>query len=278
MRTGPFSDPRVIERLNAYFVPVYAVNEDYHGDGLAPPEERAEYQRIYREAHAARFSVGTVHVYILDPDGKPVGTLHVAEAAKTDRLLALMDRVVKEEGLAAGKPLVAPQPQSCPPPGKPDDLVLHLTARPLKPGGSWPGVAENWILYTPEEVARLLPKGAVRPGDRWTPDAELAKRLLLHFYPVTENNDVRKNRIEEQELSARVLSVEGGVVRARLDGRLRMRHWFYHKEDNNVVLASFSGYVEFEAEGRKVRSLKLATVEAAYGGGTFGVAVRSLPF
>ena len=45
MRTGPFSQSEVINRLNAYFVPVYVVNEDYRENGPAPKEERAEMDR-----------------------------------------------------------------------------------------------------------------------------------------------------------------------------------------------------------------------------------------
>src|SRR5919202_6864493 len=108
MRTGPFSDSKVIERLNAYFVPVYAVNEDYRDKGSAPAGERAEYQRIYREALAKKFSAGTVHVYVLDPDGTVTGTLHVAEAAKTDKLLDLLDRTAERLRLRPGKPLARP--------------------------------------------------------------------------------------------------------------------------------------------------------------------------
>ncbi|MEX0711142.1 MAG: hypothetical protein WD278_02255 [Pirellulales bacterium] len=74
MRTGPFSNQEVIDRLNAYFVPVYAVNEDYRDGGPAPTEEKAEYQAIYREALAKGFSAGTVHVYVLDPRGQVIGT------------------------------------------------------------------------------------------------------------------------------------------------------------------------------------------------------------
>jgi hypothetical protein len=126
-------------------------------------------------------------------------------------------------------------------------------------------------------VAKLLPAGLPRPGLTWRPDAKLAARLLTHFYPVTENNDVAKNRIEEQALEGTVLSVGDGRVRARLDGKLRMRHNFYHKDDGKVVVASFTGYFEYEPVTRKVRTLRLATREAMYGGGTFGVAVRSVP-
>src|SRR5262245_43619140 len=229
MRTGPFSDSRVIGRLNRYFVPVLAVNEDYRGPGCAPAEERAEYQRIYREALQAKFSTGTVHVYVVEPGGKPIGTLHVARAARTEALLELLDGVVSKYDLKPGKgPVVEPRPLSAAPPVKEGGLVLHLTARPLAGGGSWNGVSENWVTYTPAEVSKLLPAGkAVKVGQAWSPDAALAARLLTHFYPVTENNDVTKNRIEQQELTARVLSFSGGLARARLDGQLRMKHSFY---------------------------------------------------
>jgi hypothetical protein len=276
MRTGPFSDSRVIERLNASFVPVYTVNEDYRDGGRVPRAERAEYERIYREALAAGFSTGTVHVYVCGPDGKPFGTLHVAHAG-IDNLLPLLDRAVERFRVRAGKPLVQPTCQSVAPTAEPGGLVLHLTARPLTPGGSWDGVSEDWITYDAREVLRLLPADAPRPGQTWTPDPGLVARVLLRVYPVTENNDVAKNRIEEQAFTAKVLSTDGGVVRARLDGRLRMKHNFYHKEDGKEVKATLVGYVEFEAATRKVRAFRLATEEAAYGGGTFGVAVRQAP-
>src|SRR5262245_20146826 len=112
MRTGPFSDTRVIDRLNAHFVPVLAVNEDYRDKGSAPADERAEYTRIYRESLAAKFSTGTVHVYIIEPGGKPIGTLHVAEAARTPKLLALLDDVIARLNVKAGKPIVPPAPLS----------------------------------------------------------------------------------------------------------------------------------------------------------------------
>jgi len=54
MRAGPLSNSTVISLLNRYFVPVYAVNEDYRDGGAQPPEEKAEYNRIYKEALAAK--------------------------------------------------------------------------------------------------------------------------------------------------------------------------------------------------------------------------------
>src|SRR6478672_9795294 len=109
MRTGPFSSPAVIDRLNTSFVPVFAVNEDYGDAGNAPKEEKAEYQRIYREALAKKFSAGTVHVYVLNPKGEVIGTRHVADAAKTKELIPFLDELVKKLGTKGGRPVVEPK-------------------------------------------------------------------------------------------------------------------------------------------------------------------------
>ncbi len=296
MRAGPLSNAKVIALLNSYFVPVYAINEDYRGDGPAPAEERAEYRRIYMEALKAKLSAGTVHVYILSPDGHAVDSRHVAAASRVEELLGLLDRTIKKYDLKEGKPLVKPTAQSHAPRAEAGGLVLHLTARYLerKGGelvprtnldslgttrhGSWGALpSENWVKLSPAEVQKLLPSGAVRAGSSWEPDRETAARLLTHFYPQTENNDVRKNRIQEQELKATVLSVKGGVVRARLDGRLTMKHSFYHRDDDNVVNATLVGVLEFDPARKQVKALRLTTGEATYGRMAFGVAVVSLP-
>ena len=80
MRAGPLSNSQVIHLLNRSFVPVYTVNEDYAPKGSAPAEEKAERERIFQQGYERRWSVGTVHVYVLRPDAQLFGTLHVAQA------------------------------------------------------------------------------------------------------------------------------------------------------------------------------------------------------
>src|SRR6267143_357481 len=96
MRAGPLSNSKVIELLNRFFVPVYTVNEEYTSKGSAPAEDKAERERIFREGYEHHWSVGTVHVYVLRPDGHLFGTLHVAEAARTKTLLGLLEKAVAE--------------------------------------------------------------------------------------------------------------------------------------------------------------------------------------
>jgi hypothetical protein len=276
MRASSLSNERVVSLLNRYFVPVYVSNEDYRGDGSAPAAERAEYDRIYREALTGGMSAGTVHAYVVTPDGHPIDSLHVARAAQPKLLIEMLERTVRKMHLREGKPAVAPAVQSTRPKGEPDSLTLHLTARVLR-GGAWGEFpAEDWIVLRPEEWKKLLPAGAVAAGRSWDFDRAVAAKVLTHFYPATENNDLTTNRLHEQALKATVLSVHDGVVRARIDGRLKMKHPFYHRDDNNVVEATVVGVLEFEPGKGRIRSLRVVTDKATYGGGTFAVALRSL--
>jgi hypothetical protein len=52
---------------------VYTANEDYSRTGAAPSEEKAEHQRIFREALDGKLGTGDVHVYLLSPEGRAVG-------------------------------------------------------------------------------------------------------------------------------------------------------------------------------------------------------------
>ena len=115
----------------------------------------------------------------------------------------------------------------------------------------------------------------MKVGTAWDVDPKLAARLLVHVYPVTENNDPAKNEIREQALRGEVVELKDGVALAKLNGRLVMRHDFYHKPDGKVVETGLLGYVEFEPATGKVKSFRLVTDGATYGGGKFGVAVRS---
>lgn len=275
MRAGPLSNSKVISLLNTCFVPVYTVNEDYSEKGAAPAEEKAERNRIFKEGYAAKLSVGTVHVYLLAPEGHLKDSMHVAEAARPENLIARLEKVVADLKVQPGKPLIAPAPQSCAPERNGDALVLHLTARSLDGRGAWSEFPpENWIVLERNEWRELLPPAKV--GSTRKIEAGVATKLLTHFYPATENNDVSKNKFEHQQLKVTVVSLNKGIARARIEGNFRMQHSFYHKEDGKVVEATVIGYLNYDARKPRVRSLLLTTDKATYGGGTFGIALRSV--
>jgi hypothetical protein len=289
----------VIDLLNHYFVPVNVANQEYATSSTVPADEKAEKTRIYHDALQAKLPAGTVCVYILGPDAHLLDSLIVSDAAKPERLLALLHGTLDHLKLSAGEPLVKPAPQSLAPHAEPGSLVLHLTARYLERrgdeyvrlhpvlgterSGQWAHLpSEDWVVLDREQWEKMLPAGDVGPGRSWEPDRDVMARLLTHFYPPTENTDVRKNRLDEQEVKATVVSVREGTARARLEGRLKMKHSFYHRATDEFVEATLVGFAEFPLDRSKAPSLRLVTDRASYGGDgnarhPFGVAVRSEP-
>jgi hypothetical protein len=278
MRAGPLADADVIASLNRYYVPVYVSNEDYEKDGPAPAAEKAERNRVWSDALKAGKPSGTVHVYLLDGDGKLLDSMHVAEAAKPGKLLAMLKATAGDQKVLGGKPVVAPTCQSSHPDCADGDVVLHLTARGTGRGSWREFPSENWIVLDKEARKSLLPPEGAAEGTTWDVSKEAAARVLTYFYPQTENNDVSKNRIDDAALQATVVSVKDGVLRARLDGLLKMKHTFYpHKDDDNRVDASVVGYVDVDLGKQRVKSLRLVTDKATYAGEKFDVAARLEP-
>lgn len=276
MRAGPLSSSSVIELLNSSFVCVYIANEDYSGvKGSAPADERKELARIQEEAHAKQLSVGTVHAYVLTPDGHAVDSLSVAEAAQSEKTLAMLERAVERFKPKPGAPLVPPTAQSSPPPASADSMVLHLVSRTWGRGSWGEFPAENWIVLRPEEWSKLLPARPVEPGQTWELDRDVSAKILTYFYPQTENNDADVGRIQKLSLTAKVLTVENGSVTARLDGFVEMQHVFYPgRNDPQSLRADSVGVLTYRPTGPP--SLELVTTSAAYGGQPFDVAVQSV--
>src|SRR5262245_6378760 len=172
MRASSLSNDKVIDLLNRYFVPVYLSNEDLRGPGGAPPEERKEVQRIVHEALKAKLSAGTVHAYVVAPDGPCIDSQHVATAYKPEKLTEMLERTVARLKLKDGKSLVEPAPQSKTPACEAGGLVLHLVARNTQRKGdddvptrtklgqarsaNWGSYAvENWIVLSKAESQKL---------------------------------------------------------------------------------------------------------------------------
>lgn len=250
--------------------------EDYTGKrATVSDDEKKAYQKIYHAALGKKLSTGTVHLYVLTPDGDPVDSIHVAHA-KPEKVIATLKGAIEKLGTREGKALVEIKPQAAGPKPEKGELVLHLIARgvPGKVAGFWqelPG--EDFITYSAEESKKFLPPAGAAAGASWDIDREIALKLLNYFYPSTENNDISKNEIEQMSMKG-TLVAEG---RVRLDATLRMKHPFYHKKDEARVDAVAVGVVDFDAATSAIRKFRMATEKATYNGGTFGVAVREIP-
>jgi hypothetical protein len=295
MRASALSNAQVIALLNRHFVPVYICNQDYTVGGSVPEEEKAELRRLRREAAEVQILDKHNQVWVLSPQGHPLATLETGNAARSKQMVTYLERFLPEPRPDEGRPLIPPAPQSRRPLTGPDAVALHLTARYLeqKDDEYTPerielgrndnyhnrGVpAENWIVLERGQWTKFLPSGASHVGSSWELDPQVAALLFQHMYPPTEDNDVTRNRIDEGKLQATVVAIDGGVVRARLDGKLKMKHrYLTETDDDNFVTATLTGYLDFEPGRPTLRSLRLITTTASYDRNDFGIALRSVP-
>jgi hypothetical protein len=288
MRAGPLSNPKVIDLLNSHFVCVFTTNGASSGDKEVDRKESAERQRLFQEFTKAKLSTGEVSPYILTSDAHALNRLSIGPALEKDNLMQMLEKTVADLKLAKGKPVVKPMPQVVPPKVPPGSLILHLTARKLIEPGSWNEFpSEDFIILDKEEAGKLLPKDKAETGVAWEIDKKMTRHLLTHFFPQTETTTPRedlllaedgphKHRIEQQQLKAKVISTQNGTVRIRLSGNVKLHHSFYPgREDKEAIVdASIVGYLDFDADSRKITALSMATDKAVYGKTPIGVAVR----
>lgn len=295
IRASALSNNKVIDLLNRSFVPVCICNQDYVTAGSAPAEEKAQLRRLRKELAEAQLTDHHNQVCVLSSQGRPLATLDTGNAARTRQLLAYLKPFVPEGRADASAPLIAPAPQSLRPPTGPDAVVLHLTSRYLERKGDAYAIpfvelglsdnyhnkgipAENWIVLERDQWSGLLSKDKVRVGSTWDVDPRVAAVLFRHMYPPSEENDIRLNRIDAGTLRATAVAATGGVVRARLDGTLKMKHpYLTEEDDNNFVTATLMGYVDFEPARPALRSLRLVTTSGTYARSDFGIALRLVP-
>jgi RNA polymerase sigma-70 factor (ECF subfamily) len=275
LRAGSLADPRVIDLLNAHFVPLYVSNLDYGDRGSAPAEERTDLRRIWQEAHDAGMPVGMDWLFMLDPaSGHVQGTMDLPKATR-EKFAGWLDA---HRRTPRGGPMIRPTPQSLPPPTAPDDLVLHVTARYLDGKGEiekarrvyheYP--AEDWVVLSAPQWRGLLSSGEVDPAQ--------ARRLLARFHPLdisVGHDPDDRNRYEETSLRVTVLSRSF----ARIEGRLRMERSFNQLTNlvDRPLRATVKGYLEFDADRTKILSLRMVAEDGTYGSERFGIAIRSVP-
>lgn len=285
MRGGSLSHDKVIDLLNAFFVPVY-ISHEAHEKGDAPEADKKEWHRIYREAITKLKRSGTVHVYILSPaDGEVIESIDIGTATQPEKLLARLTAVVEKLKTPPGKPLVKPMPQSQPPKSTQGSLVLHSVARSYK--GTWNEFpVENWTVLSQADSVKLLPEGAVTVGQSWELSKDISARFLTTFLPNGYGYaPYHKTTIVEQALKATVISVDKGVASARIEGVLKLKHKSLNfnvsppADTEDIAQMTLEGFVDFEPNNQRIRTLRVLADKANARAGQveYSAGLRSVP-
>jgi hypothetical protein len=243
--------------------------EDAHGS--APPEEKKERNRIYLEFYGKKLGIGDVHVYIVAPDKSAVASLPVVKAAEPAQLLPFLEEMIARLHLKPGPPAIKPHPTSRPPASvPPDSLIIHLVSRALN-GGSWHEFpSENWIILSAAEAGQLMPPGHVTSKQTWNIPQPVAVKLAEWVYPQNEEKTgVNRSRVDQAEFRMTAATVEGSLVRARIDGKIRLWHSFYPGAQNeqnaqDFAISDLTGYMDFDSVQHRIQRLRIVTKKGEY--------------
>jgi hypothetical protein len=279
MRAGPLSNSKVIEVLNKYYVPVTSSNEEAGDLGKGSPAEKTERRRIYDEFLNKKLGVGDVHVYILAPDGHAIASLDIGSAEDADKEYELLRQVVARLHTEPGQPAIPPRPQSFPPAAAADAMILHLVSRHLPIGGSWTEYpAENWIVLAKSDWIQLLPPGGIAAKASWDVPLPVAVKLVEWIYPQAEEVELQnRSRVDLASLHLTVTTLSGGGGRARIDGRVRLRHSFYPgKPSEDYANSKLLGYMDFDVTQGLIQRLRMVTTEATYTTSEFATSIVSI--
>jgi hypothetical protein len=268
MRAGPLSNAKVIELLNRYFVPVTSANE-------LRDDERV---RIYHAFHAKGLGIGDVHVYVVGPDGNPIGGLDIGSAMDSAKEIAFLNSVIVQLGTEGGSPIFPPHPQSAPPVVESGAPAIHLVSRRPEHGAWAEFPSENWIVLAKPEWDQLLPPEGIQAKGSWQIPAPIATKLAEWIYPQTEETKrTNRSRVDIADFRLTMVTMNSSLARARIDGKTRIRHSFYPgKPSEDFASSELLGFVDFNMEARRVQRLRMFARKADYNGAPFSCSLASV--
>jgi hypothetical protein len=212
------------------------------------------------------------------PDGSSVAGLDIGSANDPEKMTAFLTRVATQLHTEPGPPPVKPHPQSAAPASAADAMVVHLVSRSLA-GGSWHEFpAENWIVLSRAEWTQLLPREALTLKTSWEVPRPVAVKLAEWVYPQNEEKtQVNRSRVDVAAFRMTVVTMENGLVRTRIDGKVRLKHSFSPGGGaEDYADSELVGFVDFDMSKRTVQRLRLVTNKAIYAGTEFRASLVSM--
>lgn len=195
------------------------------------------------------------------------------------KMIPFLEGIVAKLNVQPGPPAIAPHPTSRPPAAlPPDSLVVHMVSRALV-GGSWHNFpSENWIVLSAPEWRQLLPTGAVAPHQSWTIPQPVAVKLAEWVYPQTEEKTGKnRSRVDQADFHLTAVTVQGTLVRARIEGKLRVWHSFYPGGNSpDFAVSDLTGYLDFDTAQPRIQRLRLVTDKAQYVNTPFAASLVSM--
>ena len=263
MRVSSLSDPRVVDLVSKYFVPVCVSRDDYQHDPRSQ-DEKAELLRLDRDRAKRGFKGGNVCAFVITANGDVLATQPVQLAYKPENLLSFLQTIVAEQKLG---------PRS-------EEAIRASAAQPAdersKTAGSrfihiWTcmdtglnrGLTNDRAELTAAQCQAFLPPAQAKPGASWTIPEEIAHKLFQYGYPPGPQWMTKDCKVMKGTLKATLAAVSGAEARIELEGEMFLKFPFGRPTEGRIT-SRLVGAARADCRKQTLTSLELVSEDAEY--------------
>lgn len=272
MRVSSLSDPRVIDLISKYFVPVSVSRDDYQRDPR-DQDEKAELERLDRERARRGLKGGRVCAFVIAANGDVLATQPVQLAYKPENLRALLEDIIasqkvgprSEEAIRASTaPLSPPQSGGGRGGAKPkaqSGRFIHIWT--CLDTGENRGLSNDRVELTAAQCEAFLPPADAKPGTAWAIPEEIAHKLFQYGYPPGPQWMTKDCKVLKGTLKATLAAVSDTEAQIKLEGEMVLK-FPLGKPTEGRITARFEGGLHADCKKQTLTSLALVSERADY--------------
>jgi hypothetical protein len=264
MRVSSLSDPRVLELLTKYYVPVWLSRDDYQREKRSR-DEQAELSRLDAERAKRKMEGGTVCVFLVAPNGDVLATQRVLLAYQAETLIPFLKKTIADLKVEPRDPeairtSIAEATEAKPKTKTKDGRFVHIWTR-VDNGNDNRGLSNDRVELTAEELKAFLPPAAAQPGASWTIPQEIAGKLFQYGYPPGPYWDVKECKVKRAMLTATLASASEKEAYLDLSGAMELS-FPDGKPTQGRITARFVGMARVDRDKRTLTTLGLVSEQA----------------
>jgi hypothetical protein len=263
MRVSSLSDPRVMDVVSKYFVPVSVSRDDYQRDPRGQ-DEKAELLRLDRERARRGLKGGNVCAFILAPNGDVLATQQVQLAFKPEKLLPFLQSIITEQKLEPRSEEAIRASAAKPPETKPPtDGGRFIHTWTCLDTGLNRGLSNDRVELTAAQCKAFVPPAEAKPGTSWDIPEEIAHKLFQYGYPPGPQWMTKDCKVLKGTLKAALAAVSDGEAHINLEGEMVLKFPLGRPTEGRIT-ARFVGAARADCKKQTLTSLELVSEQADY--------------
>ena len=263
MRVSSLSDPRVIDVVSKYFVPVAVSRDDYQRDPRGQ-DEKAELLRLDRERARRGLKGGNVCAFVIAANGDVLATQPVQLAYKPENLLPFLQSIITDQKVEPRSEEAIRASAAKPVDTKPKTeggRIIHIWT--CLDTGLNRGLSNDRVELTAAQCKAFVPSDETKPGTSWDIPDEIAHKLFLYGYPPGPQWTTKDCKVLKGTLKATLAAVSNSEARIELEGEMVLKFPLGRPTEGRIT-ARFVGVARADCKKQTLTSLELVSEEADY--------------